>query len=317
MRKWLFLTMLRELAVVLCPLDECRYFFDVALVPRSLRAAYEKITTTPSRSFTVRAVGGTHFDAPYHYHPELELTWIVRSTGHRFVGDSSEPFRAGDLVLLGPHLPHVWLNHAGCTEADAYCVQFLPDFLGGAFFQLPEMRRVQRLLERSARGLVFSPATLKKVSEPIRKLQASEGAARVIGFLEILAHLAADEKARLLSSPRFAPLSDAGAGEKINAIYRHLTASFRETIFQADLARNVGLSPAAFSRFFRRATGRGFTETLNDIRLGHAGELLRETEQTVAEICYASGFENLANFNRQFRRRHGLSPREWRARVGG
>jgi len=292
-------------------LDERRYFFDPPRM-RTPRAEFEKITPTPSASFTCRRVVGQHFEAPYHFHPEIELTWIVKSAGHRFVGDSVEPFTSGDLVLIGSNIPHVWLNSPGCRRAETVVIQFLPDFLGTGFFAVPEMRAGQRLIERAARALTFSSATRKKVSALMQSVEETNGLRRLMLLLEILSLLAGDRGARLLCSPLYAPQTDPHSGSRINAVYRHLTANFRETIFQADVARSVGLSPAAFSRFFRQATGRGFTETLNDIRLGHACELLRETNQTVAEISYACGFENLANFNRQFRRRHGLAPREWR-----
>jgi len=281
---------------------------------RQPRAEYEKITPSPSASFTWRRIAGTRFGAPYHYHPEIELTWIVRSSGHRFVGDSVAPFYSGDLVLVGSNLPHVWLNPPGCRQVESVVVQFLPEFLGASFFDAPELRAVRRLIARATRGLTFTAATRKKVSAALDALGTKSGAARLFSLLEVLSVLAADRATRPLCSPRYAPPHDPASGAKINAVYRHLAANFRETIFQADVARSIGLSPAAFSRFFRRTTGRGFTETLNDIRLGHACELLRETDQTVAEICYACGFENLANFNRQFRRRHALSPREWRTR---
>jgi AraC-like DNA-binding protein len=281
----------------------------------SARAEFEKVTSSPSASFTYRRIVGKHFAAPYHYHPEMELTWIVHSSGHRFVGDHIEPFNAGDLVLLGSNLPHVWLNHPGCARAETVVVQFLPEFLGHGFFDLPEMSIVRRLFNRAARGVCFSPAARKKVSHSLSQIAAEAGPRRLTHLLEILATLGGDRSARVLCSPRYAPQHDLETEARINAVYRHLVANFRETIFQSKIAASVGLSPAAFSRFFRHATGRGFTETLNDIRLGHACELLRETGQTVAEACYASGFENLANFNRQFRRRHGLSPTEWRMRI--
>jgi AraC-like DNA-binding protein len=279
------------------------------------RAEFEKVASSPSASFTYRRIAGKTFTAPYHYHPEVELTWIVRSSGHRFVGDHVEPFGAGDLVLLGSNLPHVWLNHPGCPRAETVVIQFLPEFLGTGFFNLPEMTAVRRLLERAARGVSFSQATRKKVSHALSHLACETGPRRLAHLLDIFATLASDRSARPLCSPRYEPQHDSVSEAKINAVYRHLIANFRDTIFQSDLAARVGLSPAAFSRFFHRATGRGFTETLNDIRLGHACELLRETDRTVAEACYASGFENLANFNRQFRRRHGLSPSEWRKQI--
>lgn len=282
---------------------------------QSDHAAFEKVAALPSASFLCRRAAGSRFDAPYHYHPELELTWIVRSGGHRFVGDSSEPFRSGDLVLIGPNVPHVWLSPATCRHAESVVVQFLPAFLGEKFFSVPELASVQRLFARASRAVAFSASTRKKVSPWLAAMVDASGPEKLLTLLQIFAALAADRGSRPLCSPRYAPQQDPTAGEKINAVYRHLAANFRETIFQSDLARQLGLSAAAFSRFFRRTTGRGFTETLNDIRLGEACQLLRESDRTIAEACYACGFENLANFNRQFRRRHAMSPREWRRRI--
>jgi AraC-like DNA-binding protein len=279
---------------------------------RPARAEFEKVTAAPHASFTVRRVEGRQFAAPYHYHPEMELTWILRSSGHRFVGDSVETFGPGNLVLLGSRLPHVWLNHAGCSRAEALVVQFLPDFLGDDFFEVPEMRAVKRLMERSARGISFSTTARRNVQPLLEELEDGAGAVRLIALVKALVTLAADEELRILCSARYAAQNETGSNEKVSAVYRYVTARFRETIFQADMARMIGLSPAAFSRFFRSATGRCFTQMLIDVRLGYACELLGETDQTIAEVCFASGFESLANFNRQFRRRHGLSPREWR-----
>jgi hypothetical protein len=117
-------------------------------------AAFEQVVALPSASFLCRRISGRRFDAPYHYHPELELTWIVRSAGHRFVGDNSEPFRSGDLVLLGPNLPHVWLSPPTSRFAESIVVQFLPAFLGERFFSIPELRGVQRLFDRAARAVI-------------------------------------------------------------------------------------------------------------------------------------------------------------------
>jgi AraC-like DNA-binding protein len=280
--------------------------------PPRTRAAFEKVTTGLERSFTCRRLRVRNFAAPYHYHPEVELTWIVKSTGHRFVGDSIAAFSDGDLALIGPNLPHVWMNHTGCRRAEALVIQFLPGFMGPVFVDLPEMGSIRRLLEQAGRGLIFSDQTRQKVSPLLERLHEAEGPSRVIGLLGILQELSQDSSASPLCSPDYLSATSAGAEVRINKVYRQLTTGFTETIFQADAARSIGMTPAAFSRFFRKTTGRGFTEALLDLRLSHACMLLRESDHTVAEICYRCGFENLSNFNRQFRRRHGMPPREWR-----
>jgi AraC-like DNA-binding protein len=283
------------------------------------RAAFEKITTSPASSFVLRRVTGRRFEAAYHYHPEIELTWIVKSSGHRFVGDSVEAFGAGDLVLLGPKLPHVWLNPPGCRRAEAVVLQFLPGMLGEGFLKLPEMRSIAAMISRAQRGIVFSKPVRERVAAGLEALMDSRGAARISRLIDILDRAARDRHSRDLCSARYAPAVQSGDEGRVDAIYRYVMANFRETIFQPDVAKRAGMRPAVFSRFFRRCTGRSFTQTVNDVRLGQVAELLLATDRTVAEICFECGFENLANFNRQFRRRHGMPPTEWRrlARESG
>ncbi len=239
---------------------------------------------------------GRRFDCPFHYHPEIELTLIVTSTGHRYVGDHIGPLRAGDLVLMGPDLPHSYVNDAGAGHARSLVLQFLPGCLGAGFFQLGEMRAVAALLERCRVGLAFHGATRERAARALVQLRSLDGTARLVAFLEVLQQLATSREYRRLASPTYAPSLALYQGERINRVCELISRRFRDDITQAEASRAAKMSVPSFSRFFRRATNRTFRAFLNEVRIGHAARLLLESDRTVAEICYDSGFGNLSNF---------------------
>ncbi len=300
-------------------------FFDTLLTilgvnkdaPR--RPAFEKVHPDQTHSFVCRSVVGSRFNAPYHYHPEVELTLITHSHGHRFIGSHAGPFKPGDLVLVGALLPHVWLNPPGCRRAEAIVLQFDPKLGGDPFWNLPELHPVNRLLARAGHGLVFTGKTRNKVSDILGSLLSTQGPGRLLLLLEILSLLAAARPASILSTGSPHPASPtqphSDTETRIDRVYRHLAAHFHEPIAQPAIARNAGLSPAAFSRFFHRVTGRTFSSVLIDMRLGEACRLLQETDLPITDICHRAGFQNLSNFNRQFLARFHLPPRAWRSRF--
>jgi AraC-like DNA-binding protein len=275
-----------------------------------------KIERGSAASFHVEENVLRSFDAPWHFHPECELTLIVESRGKRFVGDSIEPFHQGDLVLLGPDLPHFWVNDPDTTRAHAVVVQFLPDFAGPEFLNLPEMREVARLMERAGRGLHFRGRTAAEAGELIRRLPELQGLERFMQLLNLLRMLACARGGRALSGANFNPVLDRRAGERINRACRFVIGHYHEDIGLEDVASVACMSPSAFSRYFKQVTGRNVTAFLTQTRVDAAARLLLETEHPVTEICYATGFNNLSNFNRRFRASKGVTPRELRRQSG-
>src|SRR5258706_3398754 len=219
-----------------------------------MKAGIERVSPGGAASFLCRRRRDPRFGFYWHYHPEIELTCIVHSRGRRFVGDSIEPYEDGDLVLLGPNLPHTWASdpdRRGPHEA-AFC-QFAPPFLGPDFFRAPELGPVRRLLERAARGLRFPGRGAARRMEGLLRLQ---GLGRLAGLLELLDELARARDARPLSSREFVPsLRDGDAG-RIDRVCRLLNDRCTERIPLAEAAAAAHLSIPAFSRFFRRKTGR-------------------------------------------------------------
>ncbi|HEX4139345.1 MAG TPA: AraC family transcriptional regulator [Candidatus Methylacidiphilales bacterium] len=278
-----------------------------------MRAILEKVSYGRGHSFVLFDYGRNRaFDCPFHYHPEIELTLIVESAGHRYVGDHIGRFTPGDLVLMGPNLPHSYVSDERTRFARSVVLQFLPACLGAGFFQLGEMRSIHALLERSRVGLAFHGATRERAARALMQLVAIEGTARLVGFLELLQQLAGSREYRRLASPTYAPSLALYQGERINRVCELISRKFRENVTQAEASRVAKMSGPSFSRFFRRATNRTFRAFLNEVRVGHASRLLLESDQSVAEICYDSGFGNLSNFNRQFLKLRKISPRDYR-----
>ncbi|HLY11488.1 MAG TPA: AraC family transcriptional regulator [Planctomycetota bacterium] len=278
-----------------------------------MKAWVERISTGPAASFLCRRRTDSRFGFYWHFHPQIELTWIVRSRGRRFVGDSIEPYDDGDLVLLGPNLPHTWHSDARRKgrHVAVFC-QFSRDFLGTSFIESPELSAVERLLERSARGLQFSGRTQKAVGRRMEGLDRMEGLPRLAALLEILDLLARSRDARPLSGRRFVPALRLGDAERIDRVCRFLNEHCLDRISLVEAAGVAHLSIPAFCRFFRRTTGKTLVEYLNELRTGLACRELIETERSVSEIAFGSGYHNLSNFNRRFRALKGLSPRAYR-----
>jgi AraC-like DNA-binding protein len=272
----------------------------------------EKVAATGPRSFAVRKFDLAAFDYPWHQHPEVELTWILEGSGHRHVGDSVEPFSDGDFCLLGANLPHTWLTTGSGhgSRARSFVIQFDPMRLGAGLLQLPETARIARLLDRAAHGLCFDSGIgerlrqrLEKQESPLRQLTT---------LLEVLDELADLNEARSLSLAAWTQRPRTEADPRMRRVLAYLAENVDQTIAQAEAARRAGLSPAAFSRFFRRAMGKTFQSYITDLRLSLVCRQLLETDRTVSEIAFAAGFGNLSNFNRSFRLSCGMSPRDFR-----
>ncbi len=282
------------------------------------KAAFEKIPVPEDESFVAREFEVPRFDAPWHFHPEVEITLILTSRGQRFVGDHIGSFEPGDLVMLGPGLPHLWHNGVeGAGKGGASCriIQFHAGLFGRPIMDAPEMRRVSALMARVARGVRFDGEVVAAAGEQMRKLTGLRGGARLAGLLELLELLAGWSRYESLSSAGFAPRLDTLAAGRIGRCHEYVFANFEDGVELSAAAAAAGMQANAFSRYFKKVTGKTFSSFVNEVRVGHACRLLLAGDEPVAEICHRSGFGNLSNFNRRFREIKGCSPREFRARY--
>jgi AraC-like DNA-binding protein len=248
----------------------------------------------------------------WHYHPEIELTWIKAGRGRRLVGDHAAPYRAGDFVLLGPNLPHTWVSETGRksrAENRAIVVQFPPP--PGAFLALPEMARVRALLGRASRGLAFPEAARRRLERDLEALVRRNGVARWNGLVGILDALA-DWEGAPLASAHYLHGRTHRLSSRLGRIVDEIDRSYRGECSLAEMAARAGMTPGSFSRFFHRMTRETFVDYRNRRRIREACRLLEETDLPITRIAYEVGFNNLANFNRRFRAEKRMVPREFR-----
>lgn len=267
-------------------------------------------------SFTVTQNSYPHFLKIWHYHPELELVYIVESSGTRFIGDGIEKFSEGDLVLIGKNLPHMWLNDEIYFEPDsklmseAIAIHFKEDFLGVDFLNAIEMKPIQQLIKRARQGIKFSNMDPKVIGK-IMALQDFDPFEKTIRFVEVLNQLANHEEYQLLSSPGFLNSFNKTDNKGLDEIYEFVFKNFNQPIGSKDVAEIAKMNPSAFSRFFKRIHRKTFTRYLNEIRIGYACKLLIENGNNITPVCYESGFNNISNFNRHFKSITGMSPSEY------
>jgi AraC-like DNA-binding protein len=285
-----------------------------------MRAHFEKVVSPVQQSFAYLRFKLPRFSSPYHFHPEFELTYIVHSRGRRFVGDHIAPFQEGDLVLLGSNLPHYWCNHAvqkSKRDAESIVLLFHENFLGDGFFNKPEMRSIDELLKTSTRGIQFSGKLKDQIAKRLHEMRLMDPFERMVEFLSILHKLSRAKDYKLLSSARFVPSLNQSQADRVSRAIQFVNENFPHEINQTDVARKACMSPAAFSRFFKKKTNRTFSEFVNEVRIGEACRMLIEEDDDVTRIAYACGFNNLSNFNRRFRDLKRCTPRELRKQYEG
>ena len=278
----------------------------------------EAIPVDARTSFAVRDFRLKNFEFRWHRHPEVELTLILRGRGLRFVLDTIEPFAEGDLCLLGSDTPHTWSSEIQKGHVRSLVAQFSSNLWGKEFTELPEMRPIAELLRVAQRGLHIRGKTRSRVRDIFMDLyEAPTGSAlRIAKLLEILALLAAggmSSECRPLgtATPDIRPAAQ--NNQLLEEIIERLRTAPTNAPTQAQMAHNAGLSPAGFSRFFKRQMGKPYVQYLGDWRIAHVCRLLGETEQTITAIALDSGFANLSNFNRRFKLAKGITPRQYRA----
>jgi AraC-like DNA-binding protein len=282
-----------------------------------VKPVFEKTPHGQWESFHCEVVRGPSYNAAWHFHPEFQITLVLRSYGHRLVGDHIAPLHPGDLVLVGANLPHVWQQEErrrGHTApgVHAIIVRFLETFAGRDFLEIPEMKPVRRLLQRSARGLQVTGTTRDLIAEKMRRLPEATGLERVTGLLGILDGLARSKELKPVASPGFVPVLDGSDQGRMQRVCDYINAHLAENIDRTRIAREAHLSEGACSRFFKLRTGKTLPQYVNELRVGRACRLLVEDEARVTDIALECGFTNLANFNRRFLEITGLTPRGYR-----
>lgn len=249
----------------------------------------------------------------WHYHPEIQLVWTWRGHGLRFVGKSVERFEPGDLVLIGANLPHLWAaEEEGATST---VIHFLPERWGADFWRLPEVQQLRRLLAAAAGGLRFTGPEARKIGRAIDDLLArpAHDLESLLRFLAICGRLACAPCHSLNALPGKDATTE--RDPRLHQVLEWIQCRAAEPITQKQAAAEVGMSPAAFSRWFKRGVGHVFQRHLNELRVAMVCARLSSSQESITEAAFHSGYRNLANFSRRFREITGFTPSEFRLRA--
>lgn len=285
---------------------------------------YREITPlTQYDCFTVFDRKKTVFDFPLHSHEEFELNLILSGKGvKRVVGDHTEVIDDAELVLVGNNLPHGWLTHSyrwqeGMPEIKEVTVQFHRDLFDDKFLKRNQLFFVRSLLEKSAKGIAFSKDTIERIKPRLTSLAQKSGFDSMLELMSILHDLSVSRDMRTLSNSTFTDDDVNFNSRRIEKVFAYMRDNYDKEINLAGVAKLAGMSEVSFSRFIKKRTGKTFIESLNEIRLGHVSRSLINTTNTISEIAYKCGFNNLSYFNRIFKSRNGCTPKEFRENYSG
>jgi AraC-like DNA-binding protein len=273
-----------------------------------MKPILEKISPSQESSFALREFKQPSFKYPWHSHSEYELNYIKTGRGKRYVGSSIADFEEGDLVFIGPELPHCWLSE---QKGHSLVAQFDEKLFGIDFINNPEMKSIRDLFRKSQQGIKFNGEICLSIRKSLEKMHSQPSFERLMEFLKTLNKLSHWKDITLLSSKGFGGLATdvASDKERLSRINTFIQANFKKQILLENVAGHISMTPSAFCKFFKARAQKTFVTYLNEFRIGYACRLLKETDIPITQIAFESGFENIANFYRQFKKVTGYSPK--------
>lgn len=276
-----------------------------------MRPFIQKLPLNENTSFVARTYRTPSFEVSWHQHVECELILFTEGYGLCFIGNYIGEFKTGDVFFLGANLPHTFQKGEKDLITSAVVVQFREDFWGKEFLQVPENREVRLLFEKSLRGIKIGESSLFSLNPLIQNLEHAAGLDRIINLCTCLQIIIQSKDFSFLSTldPKAYNLKDK---ERIEKIFKYTIASFSRHISLSEIAGLVNMSVPAFCNYFKKSTKKTYIDFLNEMRIANACRLLVETDRTILEICFESGFNTLANFNKQFLKVKKMRPSEFR-----
>jgi AraC-like DNA-binding protein len=279
-----------------------------------MNAILEKITYSDSALFQTGEYILPQFNAPWHFHPELELTYIVKSEGVRLVGDSVERFRAGDLVLLGSNLPHRWVNQTTEKKQKAHSIviQFSSNIFSDIWMNSSDFSPIRNLFEKSKRGIHFSLPNDHSVFKEILNICKKEKTDKILSFLSILSQLSKVKEMSYLTSSVYLKPEDLETYIPVQKAYQYIMDNFQESFVLTDVAEFSGTTPSSLCRLFKKCSKKTLFTFVNEVRIHNACMKLIDTSMSITEIGYSCGFNSLSSFQKAFQKFASVSPREYR-----
>ncbi len=277
-----------------------------------------ELTLTSKDTFVFKDLSGPYFNPNWHFHPEYQLSYILEGRGTRFVGDHVQTFEEGDLVFVGPNLPHLWRSEERYFDPKnnlntrALVIYFDHELFSSALLDKVEFHNVKKLVAHSNQGIEFSGKTRFVASELLHEIGQKKGFERIIALYEIINELANSTEFNLLSSPGYRNSFKGNDAENMRMAYDYIMKNFTKAISSKEIADQLNMTTTSFCRYFKPRANKNFTRFVNEIRIGHARKLLVQDDLNIAQIGYRCGFNTLSNFNRQFKMIANMSPNEYK-----
>jgi len=282
-----------------------------------MKTKIEYIEPAIGSSFTIRKFSQQFlYKKPeWHMHPEYEIVYVSDGNGKRHIGTHISNYRNGDLIMLGPNLPHYGFTQEQESGHYEIVVQMRDDFLGEKFLAKEEMASVKRLFERAKTGLAFHGQTRADIGYKLLQMYKAQPFERLIGLLEVLHELATSEEVESLNAKGF--MVDVAAKDegRLQTVYQFVRANFKRQITLEEMADITHLTVPSFCRFFKEKTNKTFTQFVNEVRVRHASTLLSTRDMLITDVALESGFNNLSHFNKYFLKITGQRPTEYRGQA--
>ena len=278
-----------------------------------MKPVLEQVRLGAAQSILAFRYSDESFDAPWHFHPQHELTLIEESTGTKFIGDYVGPYQAGELGLLRSNLPHCWKNQ---LEEECQARSVVIQWEKGIFAKVPELTPLLSLLRAASRGLLFAAEEVATLITSVQQLPELKGHQLYLQLLSVLLQLS-DCNYQTLSENRFMDDLPTEYSDRMSKVHDFVELNYQRKIYLKELAQLVSMSEQSFSRFFSKMMGRPFFSFLNEYRINIAGRMLVDTDWPVAQIGFACGYESLPFFHKQFNKFKGESPSRFRKRHRG
>jgi AraC-like DNA-binding protein len=277
-----------------------------------------KVPLKPESSFSINQNKEGNFYNQWHFHPEIELIYIHKGRGTRFIGNDVHRFEPGELCLFGSNLAHMWrcdpeyFVENSKLKAEVTVIYFHHDFLGDKFFNIPELKHIDSLLEKAKQGIKITGNTKLQVKPLIDKLAEAKGLEKIITLLAILEKIALSKENEYINNLYHPVKIEKSEADRLNKVLQHISDNFQRKITLPEIASVANLSAKAFCRYFKLKTRKTFYNFLLEVKVAHACNLILEKKMTIFEVCYDSGFNNLSNFNRYFKKLTNKTPLEFK-----
>lgn len=276
-----------------------------------MKPEYEKIQVQPLHSFLTRIVERPErllLKEAWHFHPELEICLTEKSEGKRFVGNSIEDYRQGDLIMVGANLPHGFITKHPSRQI---VIQMKQDFLGDVFLEKPETKVIQELFFKAKRGLQFGKKVGREANNKIYELFHLSGLPKILKLLELLHLLGSTQDFRFITAENYTINTKVKELKRIQIVYSYILENYKTGVSLEEAAALIPMTKSSFCKFLKKHAKKTFSEIVNEIRISHACELMIQSDMKISTIAYESGFNDISYFNRIFKKIMDAKPNEF------